>query len=475
MGDAVSADTPNSALPTPHSAGGSRELLKLALPLILANSFTTIQFTVDRAFLSRYDPDAMGASMPGAMVFWLFQAILFGTAGYTTTFVAQYTGAARLLRVGPAVWQGVWFGVAAGMLFFLLWPFAPQIFALTGHGEKLISLETQYFRSLLPCAVPMAITAAVSGFFSGRGDTWVVLGINALGTVVNAILDYLFIAGRHGCPELGISGAGWATAIGSWASAIMALALFLRPRFEREYATRSGWKLETELFQRLLKFGFPAGLQWALEALAFTFFTVFVGQLGEAAANATSLTFTLNMFAFLPMMGVGQAVSILVGQRLGEDKPDLAERSTHTAAKWAVGYMIFIAGLYLAIPEMLVSGFEPAAGSEQATGWPAVVAIVPTLLMCVAAYSLLDALNLTYSFALRGAGDTKFVTWLTFALAWPLMVGPTFAAVNAGGTVYWCWVFATLYIGVIAVCFFLRFRTGKWRSMRVIEPEVGPD
>ena len=61
--------------------GTSRELLTLAAPLILANSFATVQFTVDRAFLSQYDPDAMGASMPAAMVFWLFFTLIQGTAG----------------------------------------------------------------------------------------------------------------------------------------------------------------------------------------------------------------------------------------------------------------------------------------------------------------------------------------------------------------------------------------------------------
>ena len=98
-----------------------------------------------------------------------------------------------------------------------------------------------------------------------------------------------------------------------------------------------------------------------------------------------------------------------------------------------------------------------------------VAKIVPTLLACVAVYSLADAVNVTFSFALRGAGDTRFVSLLTFALAWPIMVVPTFVVVRGGGSIYAAWVFATAYIVSMAVCFFLRFRTGKWKSMRVIE------
>jgi MATE family multidrug resistance protein len=90
----------------------------------------------------------------------------------------------------------------------------------------------------------------------------------------------------------------------------------------------------------------------------------------------------------------------------------------------------------------------------------------------VAIYSLADAANVTFVFALRGAGDTKFVTLATFGLAWPVMVVPTFLIVLAGGSVYGAWWFATAHIFAMAVCFYLRFRTGKWKTMRVIEPEL---
>jgi len=77
--------------------------------------------------------------------------------------------------------------------------------------------------------------------------------------------------------------------------------------------------------------------------------------------------------------------------------------------------------------------------------------------------------NVSFAFALRGAGDTWFVSLLTFCLAWPIMVVPTFLVVQAGGSVYWAWVFATAHIIAMAVCFFFRFRSGKWKTMRVIE------
>ena len=254
---------------------------------------------------------------------------------------------------------------------------------------------------------------------------------------------------------------------GSWTSALLgARALLLRRRYREEFQTLSGWRLERELFGRLMKYGGPAGAQVFLDVLVFNVFIQLVGRLGEAATGATTLAVRLNMVAFLPMMGLGQAVSILVGQRLGADRPDLAERSAYTGLRWVFGYMCGVAAMYLLIPGVLVGAFE---GDRDPESFAAVAKIVPTLLACVAVYSLADAVNVTFSFALRGAGDTRFVSLLTFALAWPIMVVPTFVVVRAGGSIYAAWVFATAYIVAMAVCFFLRFRTGKWKSMRVIE------
>ena len=125
-----------------------------------------------------------------------------------------------------------------------------------------------------------------------------------------------------------------------------------------------------------------------------------------------------------------------------------------------------VAAVYLLFPNVLVARFR---GDRDPESFAAMAAIVPSLLVCVAVYSLADSINVTFSFALRGAGDTRFVSLLTFALAWPIMVVPTYVVVRGGGSLYWAWGFAAAYIIAMAVCFFLRFRSGRWKTMRVIE------
>jgi MATE family multidrug resistance protein len=446
--------------------GGGREVMRLALPLIVSSSFWTLQITIDRILLSHRSSEAIGAAMPAALLMWTPLTLLQNTCNYATTFVAQYLGAGRKERIGPAVWQALYFAVAAGLGFLALRPLAPVIVAWGGHSAAVQALEIEYFRPLCFAALPILITAAANSFFAGRGDSWTVLLIDAAGLSVNALLAYTLIFGHFGLPPLGIAGAGWATVAGSSVSALLGLTLMLRPCYRKEFATLTGWRLDRALFLRLLRFGLPNGLQWSLEALAFTVFLFLVGRLGEAELAATNIAFSINLVAILPMFGMAQAIQILVGRRLGEERPEIAERTTWTGFRLTWLYMSGIALLYVLAPGAFLWFFRGEAGGAN---WDRVAMLVPVLLRFVALYCLFDSVNLIFSFALRGAGDTRYVTAVSLLLAWPVMVAPTWAAWYCAWGLYWAWAFASAYVISLALVFLLRFRAGKWKSMRVIE------
>src|SRR4051794_35358872 len=120
----------------PAPEGGFREMIRLALPLILSSSFMTLQITLDRILLSQYSTDAVAAAMPAALLYWTILALVQNTASYATTFVAQYTGAGRPERVGPSVWQALYFSLGAGVLFLGLIPAAPWLMSLGAHSTS---------------------------------------------------------------------------------------------------------------------------------------------------------------------------------------------------------------------------------------------------------------------------------------------------------------------------------------------------
>ena len=132
-------------------------------------------------------------------------------------------------------------------------------------------------------------------------------------------------------PELGIRGAAWATVFSHLLGAVLFLILIFRGKFRRKYHTLRAWRFEIGLFRRLMRFGLPNGLQVFLEVLSFSLFILLVGRLGEVPLAATNLAFNINTLAFLPMLGLGIAVSTLVGRYLGQNRAELAERSTYSA------------------------------------------------------------------------------------------------------------------------------------------------
>jgi MATE family multidrug resistance protein len=456
-----------------HGEGGVSELLRLAWPLILGNSFWTIQIALDRVLLSRASSELVGAAMAAALLFWTPITLLQYTANYATTFVAQYTGAGQRHRVGPVVWQALHFSFATGIAFLGLIPLAPWIVNLGGHSPELQKLEVAYFQCLCFSALPTLVTAATCSFFAGRGDSRSVLLVNAVSVFVNAPLAYAWIYGRWGFPAWGIEGAGWATVVATSASAMLAFGLMLRRRNRMEFDTASGWRLEAALLGRLLRYGLPNGFLVAMDTLVFTLFLILVGRLGEVELAASSITFTLNLLAFLPIMGVAQSVGILVGQRQGERRPDQAARTTWTGFWVALLGMGIVSLPYMLMPNALAWVFRSEADLAH---WEEVRVLIPVLLRFVALYALFDSTNLVFSFALRGAGDTLFVTLTSMTVAWSVMVIPTWIAWRYHWGLYWAWTFASLYIIILALTVLLRFVQGKWRSMRVIEtPAVAVD
>lgn len=444
-----------------------KKVLLIAWPLIIANSFWNLQLTIDRIFLGMLSTESLGAAMAVMGVFWVPMALLQQTASYVTTFVAQYFGAKEENKIGGCVWQAFYVSIIGGVAFLLLNFLSPWFFSLVGHAPSIQQLEVDYFNALGYSALPTAIVAAISGFFTGLGRTKTVIGINFVGLVLNVILDYVMIFGKFGFPALGIAGAGYATAIATAGAAVWGTYLVFSEENERQFNIRSQWQLKLDLVKQFLKFGLPSGLQWALEGMAFTVFLIVMGRLqnGEAALASSSIAVTVMMLSVLPSMGIAQAVLTLVGQKLGEKKPEEAATITLDGVKISCIYMTLMGLSFFLIPEFYLSWFK---NEENAMLWSQVSVLAPKILGIVAVFTIFDSMYLNISFALKGAGDTKFVSFVALVIPWPLMVLPAFLLKDYENAVVWSWWFVALYSFTITSILFWRFKQGKWKSMSVI-------
>lgn len=444
-----------------------KNILAIAWPLIIANSFWNLQMTIDRIFLGMLSTEALGAAMAVMGVFWVPMALLQQTASYVTTFVAQYFGAKEHDKIGSCMWQAFYVSALGGVLFLGLNFLSPWFFGLVGHTDSIQRLEIDYFNAISYSALPTALVAAISGFFTGLGRTKTVIGINFIGLVLNAILDYLLIFGHFGFPTLGVAGAGYATAIATYGAAVYGIYLIFNEANEKQFNMISDWKLKISLVKQFLKFGLPSGLQWALEGLAFTVFLIIMGRMvnGEAALASSSIAVTVMMLSVLPSMGVAQAVMTLVGQYLGDKKPELARQATFDGVKVSMVYMFLVGLTFYTIPEFYLSWFK---NEENTALWESVSQLVPTLLKIVAIFTILDSVYLNISFALKGAGDTRFVSLVALVLPWPVMVLPAYLLRNEANAVVLAWAFAAVYSLAITMILSWRFKGGRWQSMSVI-------
>jgi multidrug resistance protein, MATE family len=447
--------------------GGMGEVLAIAYPLILSQMSFTVQVFVDRLFLTWYSAEAVAGAVTGLFVSWSAVGLCIGTGEYLTAFVAQYYGARRFPRIGAAVWQGIYFSLLTGTLIAALSPFAGALFEQTGHAPVLRQYETTYSRLLLLGSGPIILMATLSSFFAGRGRTLPVLAVNVGATVVNAVLDYLLIFGHHGFPRWGVSGAAIATIVSQVFGSAAYLVLILRPEHRREFATLASWRLEPALLWRLLRYGVPAGLQFSIEIGAFAIFMVVIGRLGTAPLAASGIAFNLNMIVFMPLLGIGLAVSSLVGRYLGAEQPDTAERSAYSAFRIGLVYLGACSALYVLAPRLLLAPY--AAGADPAS-FAEVGRLTVVLLRFVAFYSLFDMMSVLFAAALKGAGDTTYPLLATLVLSWAIMVVPSYVlCVYLGAGVYTAWTTAAAYCLGVGLLMFRRFRGGRWRSVRVIE------
>jgi multidrug resistance protein, MATE family len=194
-----------------------------------------------------------------------------------------------------------------------------------------------------------------------------------------------------------------------------------------------------------------------------------IGRIGTVPLAASGIAFNLNMIVFMPMLGLGVAVSAVVGRHLGADDPDAAQRAAWSAFWMSLVYMTACGALYLLAPHALL--FPYAAGAHHDFREIETIAVV--LLRFVALYSLFDMMNVIFAAALRGAGDTFYPLALTVVLSWGAMLVPAyFGCVVGGAGVYAAWTAASAYIFLLGILMLRRFRQGRWRSMRVIEPQV---
>lgn len=302
---------------------------------------------------------------------------------------------------------------------------------------------------------------ALSSYYGGIGRTVPGMVANVTAMVLNVALNWVFIWGHLGAPALGVVGSALASCLATGVAFAGFFAWFLH---EGRGLPRPA--LSVREWARMVRFGLPNGFNWLFEFAAFVFFVnVVMGGLGTAALAAMNSVLALNSLAFMPAFGVASAGAILVGQAIGAGAKDEVPGAVSLTLKVALLWQGLVGVVYLCFPALLMIPFARGADAE------AVRAMGVKMLLVSAAWQLFDATATTFAETLRAAGDTFFPLMVRLLVAWCLFAPGAWLTVRRyGGDETGAMVWLVAYLGLLALVLVLRFRSGAWRRVQLVDP-----
>lgn len=389
----------------------ARQLLKLAVPVIIAQvALTSIGF-VDTVMAGSYSATDMAAVAIGTSI-W-FPAILFGHGLLLalTPTVAQLNGSARRNRIAHQVRQGYWMAAMVSVLIMtVLWNAGHIIHAMDNIDPLLADKAVSYLRALLWGAPGYLFFQVGRNQCEGLAKTKPGMVIGFIGLLVNIPINYLLIYGHFGMPELGGIGCGVASAIVYWAMFINMYLYTHKTRSMADIKNSDKFSLpDWRVILRLTQIGWPIALALFFEVTLFAVVALLVSPLGivDVAGHQIALNFSSLMFV-LPL-SLGAAVTIRVGFRLGQGSIDDAK----TAAR--SGLMV---GVCMACVTALFTITFRQSIAMLYNENPAVITLASHLMLLAAVYQLSDAVQVIGSGILRGYKDTRAIFFITFTAYW---------------------------------------------------------
>jgi MATE family multidrug resistance protein len=441
-----------------------RALLALAWPIVVSRSSQVVVGIADAVMVAHLGAAAIAATSAGGLNAFTFFILPMGIVFIVSSFSSQLFGMGDLGGARRYAWYGLAVAAGAQVVALALLPTVPALLSAFPFAPDVRALMEGYLGIRLLSAGAVVGTEALANYYGGLGNTRLPMRASLAAMALNVAGNWLLIDGRLGAPALGVAGAAWASALASGAAFLGLFAVFVR-----EGRRLGTGRLRAAELGRVLRFGLPSGLNWFLEFLAFAFFLNFVvGGLGTTATAAFTAVINVNSAAFMPAFALASAGAILVGQAIGAGRKDAAPGLVGTTFAVAATWQGLVGLVYLAAPELVMAAFarDPASARE-------LVEVGRRMLLLSVSWQLFDAAATVLAEALRAAGDTLFTMWARVAIAWAFFAPGSWISVRVLGgrdMVAVGWMVA--YLALLAVVLLLRFRSGAWRRIVLVEPSA---
>lgn len=424
-----------------------RELLRLALPVVVVQVGMMLMGVVDTIMIGHYSTAALAAVALGNLYF--FSAAVFGMGVLMALdpVVAQAVGARDELAVSRAVQRGLVISLVLTVLTSLALAPATAVLTALRQPDDVIPLAAEYTRIAIPGVYAfLAFVVLRQTLQAMKRMTPIVVTIVGA-NVVNVGINWILIYGRAGFPEMGVAGASWATSISRWIMALVLLGLGWRT-FEPCLVPFRRETFAPKPLLRMLRLGAPIGLQFQLEFGAFAMIGLLMGWIGTTAMAGHQVAINLASLTFMVPMGIGAAAAVLVGQAVGRGDAPGARQASRAALVCGTVFMTVSAVVLLLVPDELAGIY---------TSQPEVLAAAVLLIPIAGVFQIFDGIQVVAVGVLRGIGDTRAPVIVNLLGFWvigvPVSMYLGFRTELGAAGLWW-----GLVAGLVAVACFLLLR-----------------
>lgn len=452
----------------------ARPLFHLAWPIVTIQLLQVTYNLADTIFLGWYDPTAVAAISLGFPILFLLLSVAGGFTTAAAILVAQYTGAEGSEDAGRIAGQSLAFvgllSIGLGLLGVLVTdPLLAFLPANAETGASVLPMMGDYL------TIVFLGTPFIFGFYvftalmRGYGDTYTPMRIMAISVAINVVLDPIVIFGLGPVPELGIEGAALASVFSRGLATVAGMYVLFRTNRGPDISLPD-LRLERETVTEIVRIGTPTALEQSMVAFAMVLLTALVALFAPPVAAAYGVVNRLVSLVVLPAIGVGQATETVVGQNLGAEKPDRAERAVWLGATVVGGTMIVVAVIAAAFPEPIVASI---LGADSEHTEESIRLGSQYLRIRSVEFAFMGVLQVFLG-GFRGAGNTKHALAIALLILWGARVPATY-----GLAIWLDWGALGIWIGMsvgdivgalVAVPWFMR---GTWRESIVDRGAVG--
>ena len=436
-----------------------RAILLLSVPMVLEMVMESVFAVVDIFFVSKLGADKVAIVGITESVITIIYAIAGGLAISTTAIVARRIGEKNENKAAEAAVQAILIGIVISISMGIpALIFSKKILGIMGVSTESIAAGSGYTTIILGCNGVIMLLFLINAIFRGAGDAAVAMRVLWVANIINIVLDPCLIFGLGPFPQLGVTGAALATTIGRGIGVIYQV-IILAKKKNRVKIYKRHLRVVFPVIRNLIKISLGGIGQYVIATASWIGLMRIMATFGSEALAGYTIAIRVIIFSILPSWGMANAAATLVGQNLGAQKPDRAQRAVWLTCFSNMIFLGIIAAVFIVIPEPIIGLFTEEKKVIQ-TG-------IHTLRFISFGY-LFYAYEMVIAQSFNGAGDTRTPTLINFVFFWLLEIPLAYLlAIHSPLKEIGVIISITISESFAGIAAIILFRRGKWKEKKV--------